>query len=313
MTDVKMKNRTILYRRAVWFDDSITSLQEYMIAAHEHLNTTQKKTFPYADGEIQGLHTKSDESGFFLQVAFYTPQQPTSIVPFPSSAEQYALASPEPPPDNYNYMSGDIFFLVKNNHIVLCPSGLRENVAVSYIKEILKRLHSDDIVDKLTVEPVANLDKLEIIKAEGVKRVTLNASLYEASMNYASRNTAKSKISSGIANEIKSLFTKDPEYSSIDEKENLSVKLEISFDSRKKHGELGQKRIDKIANMLISEDEDQGFAILTSTGKRMTAKEIRIRERCNLPSYGNSVERSSAYRALKDYLNKLQTTGLLEQ
>ena len=311
----KRKTRTIFYRRVAWIDGKANiSLETHLKKAHESLQTTHDRTFPHADGEIQGLIVDPLNEGLFFHLALYTPHQPTSLVPFPSKAKSKAT-SPKPPPEQHNYMDGDIFFIVSGNHIVLCPSGARESVAISYISHSLRKAGKEKVISQFGIEPVAQVDKVKLIQQEGVKKVALNASLYEASVEYTERKTTKMNILNGVAEEIIALFAKDdnPELQSIGDMENLSVKLEISFDSRKKGGELGRKRLDKTASMLINDDEDQGFSIVTGSGKKLTADEIRISDKVKLSPHGNSVFRSDAKKALITYLADLKESGMLEQ
>ncbi|MDI6797861.1 MAG: hypothetical protein QMD09_13000, partial [Desulfatibacillaceae bacterium] len=292
MTNEKL--RTLFYRRVVWLNGASGSLQKHLSKAHDTLVTTHDRTFTHGDGEIQGLAVEKKNSGLFVHLAYYTPHQPTSIVPFPSSAQSKDI-SPKPPPYDHEYLKGDIFFLVAGNHLVLCPSGIRESVALLYINYALRETGMKKLLTRFNIEPVAKIDKMKLLQQEGVKKVSLNASLYEATIEYADRKTTKMNLLHGVAEEVLALFANDSnkELQEIGEMENLSVKLEISFDSRKKGGTLGQKRLEKTAGMLIADDEDKGFTIVTGNGKRLTADEIRISDKVKLDPHGNSVSRSS--------------------
>jgi len=212
-------------------------------------------------------------------------------------------------------LEGDIFFIVSGNHIVLCPSGARESVALSYINHSLRKAGLQRLLTRFSIEPVAKVDKVKLLEQEGVKKVSLNASLYEATVDYTERKTTKMNLLNGFAEEFIALFAKDSnkDLQEVEEMENLSVKLEISFDSRKKGGELGRERLGKTAGMLIADDEDQGFTIITGGNKRLTADEIRISNKVRLAPHGNSVFRSGACDALEDYLVDLDESGMLEQ
>ncbi|MBT5269670.1 MAG: hypothetical protein HOL70_09530 [Candidatus Marinimicrobia bacterium] len=310
----KEKSRTLFYRRVVWADGASDSLEKHLSKVHDTLITTYDRTFAHGDGEIQGLTVEKTNNGLFVHVASYTPHQPTSLVPFPSKAKSKET-SPEPPPNKHNYLEGDIFFLINSNHLVLCPSGARESIALSYINHVLRKSGMEKLLMRFSIEPVAKVDKVKLLQQEGVKKVSLNASLYEATMEYTARKTTKMNLLHGVAEEVIALFAKgdNKELKEIGEMENLSVKLEISFDSRKKGGDLGRKRLEKTADMLIADDEDQGFSIVTGNGKRLTADEIRISDRVKLSTHGNSVFRSSARNALEKYLSDLKASGMLEQ
>lgn len=310
----KKISRTVFYRRVAWQNGCSGLLGDHLSKAHNSLLTTSDRTFKYGDGEIQGLTFENKNGDLFFHLAFYTPHQHTSLVPFPSG-DKSKDTSPAPPPAEHNYLRGDIFFLVRGNHIVLCPSGARESIAISYINHVLRNNGMEKLLAQFSIESVAKVDKVKLIEQEGVKKVLLNASLYEATVEYVERKTTKMNLLHGVAEEIIALFANDrnKDLQEIGEMENLSVKLEISFDSRKKGGELGRKRIEKTANMLIEDDEDQGFTIVTGNDKLVKADEIRISDRVMLDPYGNSVFRSCARTALEKYMADLNGSGMLEQ
>lgn len=303
----------MFYRRASWLDGP-GNIQKHLKAAHVTLTSTDSRTFVHGEGEIQGLAFSEKDNYLLFHVAYYVPHQPTSLVPFPSKAKSKET-SQQPPPDEHNYMEGDIFFLVRENHLVLCPSGASESVAVSYINHALRKTGNEKLLTKFSIEPIADVDKIKLLHREGVKKVLLESSLYEATEEYNERTTTKMKLMNGVAQEVLALFAKDNNKSlqEIHEAENLMVRLEISFDSRKRGGEIGRKRIEKTADKLIADDEDQGFKIVTGSGKTLSATQIRVSEKALLPAHGKSVMRNAAWTRLSEYLAELKASGILEQ
>ncbi|MEK8086889.1 hypothetical protein WNB94_10750 [Aquabacterium sp. A3] len=308
------KQRTMFYRRAAWIAGKSGNLEKELKVAHKILSSTAERTFPHNEGEMQGLSFENSDQGFCMHIASYVPHQATSLVPFPSRASA-RNTTPQSPPDKHNYLEGDIFVVIRGNHIVLCPSGARESVAISYMTHALRRSGKDKLITHFSVEPVVSIDKMKIIQQEGVKKIALNASLYEASTDYLERKTTKMTLLNGLANEVLTLFAKDDDdrLKDVDEFENLSVRVEISFDSRKRGGEIGRERLERTAEKVISDNEDDGFQIITGGGKKFTPNSIRINEPVSLSVFGNSVEREKAWDSLKKYLDSLHESGALEQ
>lgn len=310
----KEKTRTMFYRRVAWANGAHGNLERHLRDAHNLLGTTQQRTFAHGDGELQGLACDAGQFGLCVHIASYVPHQPTSLVPFPSKAKSRDT-SQEPPPPEHNYLEGDIFFVLSGNHLVLCPSGARESVAMSYIDHVLRKVGEDKLITRFSIEPVANIDKVKLLKSEGVKKIALNASLYEATMDYTERTTTKMTLLNGIAEEFVALFAEDKnrKLREIDELENLSVKVEISFDARKRGGEVGRERLEAAASRLLDDDEAEGFTIVTGDDKRLTADEVRINQKVSLPAHGNSVSRHEAWSSLAGYLEDLKVSGTLQQ
>jgi len=316
------KNRTLFYRRVVWHDDSGKTMENLLISAHLKLETTEDRTFNYNDYEIQGMKIEhKDAIGLFCHVSSYIPGQKRSVVPHPSPAKE-TVPLTQDPPHKHNFMEGDIFFLINGNHIVLCPSGVRETIASAYITHTLQSV-MNETTPRFSLEPIADINKVNLLNQEGVKRIELNSSLYDASLEYMKRKndehktkerkTITKKLLAAAVKELQSIFASDSELHEIGKKENLNVRIELSFDSRKKDGDIGRKRIENVAHQLIKDERDDCFAIITGSGKRLTYDEVRLHEKVIIPAHGNSISRSETWASLDRYLRDLKLKGLIEQ
>ena len=308
----KAKQRTLYYRRAVWTGRR-QNLQKYLIDAHKHRGTTKQRTFQYGDGEIEGINWKQSNNSFLFHITEYVPHQPTSLVPFPSAAKTDKTSEFSPPSSNH-FLEGDIFCFLKNNHLLLCPSGAREAVAESYIQYMLRADGNGALLTSFEITPIIDLDRYRYIRQHGVKRIELNSSLYEATVDYEERRNIRQTLLKEFSDSFISLFKNDPksELRDITDKENLSVKLIISYDKRG-HGDVGWQRMIKAGSQLARSDEDEGFKIVTGDDQAFSADEIRIKEKVKINSFGKSIDRESAWEALEEYYEQLRSTGALQQ
>ncbi|MBI9020431.1 MAG: hypothetical protein JEZ10_04155 [Verrucomicrobia bacterium] len=305
------KERTFYYRRVNWLTPNSHDLQKYVDLAHNKLNTTALRTFPHNEGQLQGINYKhnSKHKLSLLHITYYVPKQPTSLVPDPASVPASETVEKNPPLA-HSYMEGDVFVLIKNNDLILCSSGAREGAAKKYIIEILNRCGIDEVFE---LEQVANVDKVAMLKKEGVKRIKLGSSLFRATYDHMQRKTKKTELMGKLAEEIMSIFGGEVLDNLDDLKayDNLRVKLEISFDDRKKHGELAaQSLISAGCSMLDSEDE--GFSIETKQGNKLTAEDIKVSKKVELNEHGNSVSCEHAWEEMHHYYEELDDTNVLE-
>ena len=311
---METKKKRLVYRRAIWErNSSSNNLQDLIVQAHNRLKNTEDRTFSYSEGEIQGTYVDLNrEEAFCCHVTYYVPKQNASVVPNPSKSNVNNV-DVLPPPKDKDYMIGDIFFMSKGNDLVFCASGVRESVAIGYIEEVLKKCFNDEITLKYSIDPVADMDKVKILKKEGIKKVALNASLYEASMNHLDRNTPKNFLVNGLIGGLKAIFLKDEddELQEIHEKENISVNLELLYDSRKKDGQLGQRRMLELSKRLVN--EDKGFTIETKKGTKITSDDMRLSQIFDLPIHGSSISMEATFNSLLFYHKELIRTGLKVQ
>ena len=305
---IETKQRSLFYRRVTWINGVNNNLEQLMTQAHTMLLTTEKRTFEYNEGQIQGLSIESRPTGFFCHVGYCIPSQPASLIPIPSQNKMQDTSVQEPPP-KHDFLQGDIFFVIKDNHIILCPSNLNEHAAIDYIKQVLEKTGKEYLLREFSIDSVIHANKLKILNDEGVKKVSLNTAIYTATHDYVARKSVKESMISGVRHVLEEFLCESDESQEVKNKENLSVKLEISFDSRKK-GEICKKKLEALAEKSINEE---GFTIITRKDKKMTYDEIRISTKAILAVEGSSVSKEAAWNDMEAYFKKLKSTGMLEQ
>jgi hypothetical protein len=318
------KMKKFYYRRAKWDGQNKLTLETLLTDAHEQLDTVGKRSFSVSSGtEIRGANYKTDK-GLYLQVASYVPGEPTSIIDKSKRSKQ-STVSAQNAPDGKDYLDGDVFVFVKDNHVILCPSGVRENVVETYIWNILRAFDKKDIAKSFELDKVAKTNKLRMIKDEGVKEIDLNTSLYEASLLHMDRNNPKiSGIKKAIADQMTAIFGKDQDLKDIKEKENVNIRISLKYDGQeaRKHlkepefGESGKKRLERTAEQIIAEYEaehENGFVIVTGAGNRITSDEIRVSDSFSVETLGKSLSKASAWTKLKEYHDRLNADGVFKQ
>jgi hypothetical protein len=317
----KTKHKKMYYRRAKWAEQGNKTLEKLLKEVHDKLSTTGHRTFGSANNELKGVDFKANDKGLFLHIASYVPDQPTSTIDKDKSVNSATITA-EPAPTGKDFMDGDIFVLVKDNHVILCPSGIRENVAISYFLHVLNKSKQKQVASSLELDKVSNINKLKMIRKEGVKELLISSSLYRASLHeLENHQSTSSKLLAPISAQIKSVFAKDIVLNDITELENLNIKLSLKFDGaegRKKHenpkfGDAGRERLVRTAEMVLNEADDGGFVIVTAAGNKITADEISIADGIAIKVHGKSLNCLDAWEKLAQYFDKLKINGVLSQ
>lgn len=322
----KLRQRKLYYRRAEWseMDHSQHTLEDILKDAHEQNENVSSRIFPGLSGsEVKGASYIYDEKGIFIQIASYTPGQETSTIENSREAPE-SNVTPQEAPDGKDFLDGEVFALVKDNHVIFCPSGARESTADYYFKEMINKSDHVDITHTLELDKIAKASKVSMLEKEGVKGIELDCSLYEASlMHIKEKEKDVSGIMSKIAGELKSIFDNDPTLKEIEEKENLNIKLSVTYDGREAlrnykdtdFGVRGKERLKKTSSKLLRDiDEDNdGFTIITGRGNKITASEIRIAETKKIKTLGKSICKVDARVQMHAYYEELKNTGVLQQ
>jgi hypothetical protein len=317
------KSKKLYYRRARWDNQGKSTLETLLKDAHANLPTVGHRTFKTSSGsELKGANFDTTDKGVFLHIVSCTPDQPTSTVNKDKSASSATIMA-EPAPTGKDFMDGDIFLLIKDNHVILCPSGVRESVANTYFWHILDKSKQKSVAGSLELDKVSNTSKLQMINMEGVKELQMTTSLYQASLHQLGKGQSmpSSALWPSISSQFRHIFNQDPALKDISELENLNVTLSLKFDGaegRKKHknpnfGDAGRERLLKTAKMMLEENDEDGFVIITGGNNRITADEVRISDSYTIKVLGKSLNCSDAWEKLEQYFNKLKITGALSQ
>jgi hypothetical protein len=329
MTSSKKKQKRLHYRRAVWVPESDTqevknTLEYYLELSHAETEIAQNLTFSFGDHEIACADRRLTSDGFYLHLATYSPGGDTSTIVKDSSLRARAI-SPEPAPQGKDYLHGDIFILVKDNHVLLCPSGARENIAIKYFIFILEKLNKKFSAASFNLAIIANVDKLNMIKNEGVREIVLNSSIYEASKHFIEKNDPKfSGLIPNIVSDLKRIFSEDKDLKNIQQDENINVSLTIRFDGKEKQknlknptfGSVGLKRLTAASRKILDDIDDfndGNFEIVTYNNHTITANETQVSEEYSIDKHGNSINKDATWITLKTYYDKLKGSGILEQ
>ncbi len=307
------REKTLSYRRAAWLEEGHgLTLERCLKDAHKNLTTVEERTIIR-----QGTHTKclnfkeTSAGGVFLHLTADTPGEFASVVPKakPGDAD-LDLEIARPPPDG-EWLDGDAFLYVRQNHLCLCATSMRDAAISSFIYELFKKaaLRKDAI--RFQLLKVADINKVRMLHKQGVKEVILKATVFQATSSFEKRKAHAFSIVGAAAKQFKSLVTKPNDYT----RDGLQVWLSIRSDHRfAKDFKLGEKQIEHVAeDMINSAEEPDDFTIVTQTGQKIGPQEIFMREKVMIDGDGKTVDRDKAWRELSAFYKRLHDTGLLEQ
>jgi hypothetical protein len=307
------KKKTLTYRRAVYFGERRYLLEASLKEAHKKRPDISQRNFSFSEElKIECRNFRITDNGIFLHLTSYTPGERAStlkrLAGVPSGDVDTTL-----PPDGFEFMDGDIMVYVVGNNVLLCATNLHEKKAEKYMIEIIEAAGLDSEAAKFSLSKVGDINKLELLNRQGAKAIHLNANLFDASFEHIERKTILAKLFGRLGDEIKALISTELKGIDIEKAENLTAHLLLRYDKRHKHIASERNTIEKMANRVITEDDDDNFMIETLGGEKIKKSEITVKKSIILPKLGKSVHRSDAWRALEEYFNELQSAGILEQ
>ena len=309
------KNKTFIYRRAVWLVDGQTVTLEHCLREMDRkLPTVADKTVGRAEDQV--IHcAKFDPAnaggGIYLHIVTDTPGEAASVVPHTKPGAIEIKVDTSAAPANFEFMDGDAFLYVRHDDVVMCSTNIRDGGVRIFFHDLFRKAGMGNKTILFDLRPVAAVDKVKLINAEGVKEIDLRATISKAASDYSRRKHQTQTVAGAAARQVKAIFGKPNDVS----KDSLSISITLKSDHRIRAGVvLGEKMLDKMALDLIKSQEDgDEFVIHTRKGQTITKSEISIQTKSSVKAQGKSVDRDQAWKRLEEFYKSLKDSGLTEQ
>src|SRR5215472_1497374 len=129
------REKTLSYRRAEWFGHrAAPDLENCLRQALAQLKTIEERTILRGGQNAKVAKVEPvAPGGMFLHLATETPGEPASVVP-KVAADAIALdLKTENPPDDGEWLDGDAFLYLHDNHVCLCTTGLHDSAIATFL------------------------------------------------------------------------------------------------------------------------------------------------------------------------------------
>jgi hypothetical protein len=310
---VARRDKTVSYRRAEWLPEVMgLTLEKCLKDALVNLKTIDERTI-IAGGQHTRIvkHRNVTAGGTYFHITSDTPGEFASVVPkVAPNVSELDLKVQKPPTDG-EWLDGDAFLYVRDDHVCMCSTAMRDSTIQNYLFELFKKatLRKDSI--RFQLMKAADITKLKMLHSQGVKELEIRGTLYQVTANYEKR---KARVAGGlgaIGKHIKN-YLKRPHDVTPDA---LRVMLVLKVDRRfGKHIRVGEKTIETLAADVVKNSEkNEDYVIVTKTGQKISPKEIFMRSKVSIESDGKTVNRDKAWRELLGFFDQLKNSGALEQ
>ena len=233
------KDKTLSYRRAIWLNENPASisLASCIKQATAKLTGIDDRTIPRDGGQLMKLlKMKADrQGGFSLHISIETPGESASIVPTKHGVPDVDVSTIKPPP-NAEFMDGDAFLYVRDDDVCLCSTIIRDGAITYYLRELFQKADFRKDSTMFDLIKVADIDKVKLLKAQGVKEIHIRSALFEASASFHQRKGQTLGILGAAAKQLKAVLGKEHDVTS----DALQVAMTIKTDERRKGMKLGE-------------------------------------------------------------------------
>ena len=310
---VDKREKTISYRRAHWFVPNMT-LEKCIRAANKTLKTVGNRSVFHGDQIVKIAKVKDVTSGgLLLHLTTERPGEAASVVPKASpSSTEVDLTKQSPPPDG-EWLDGDAFLFVKDDHVCLCTTEVRDRAIKLFFYRYFEKAKIWKESNRFDFMKVADISKVKLLHKLGVKELEIRASLYKATADYEKRKSHVIGLAGFLGKQVRAFLGKPHDVTP----DGLRVCLAIKTDRRSGRGALalGEERIETLATDVVKNDggDDYDYVIVTNSGQRITQEEIFMRTKVEIESDGKTVRCDKTWKELTRFFESLEEVGALEQ
>jgi hypothetical protein len=310
---VAQREKTLSYRRAEWLNGQVgPNLEKCLRHAVGVLKTIEERTINRGGQKVR--IAKADDAssgGLFLHLTTETPGEPASVVPKASPNAQTLDLTTERPPADGEWLDGDAYVYVNQDHVCLCTTIIRDGAISNFIKDLFQKATLPKGYNNFVLMKAADISKLKMLHSQGVKELELRAVLYEATALYEKRRARATGALGAIGKHFKAVLGKPHDVTPDSVRVALTIKVDRRFS---KSLSLGEKNIEDLAADIVENAEAQDdYVVVTQTGQKISPHEIFIKSTVLIESDGKTVNREKAWRELSLFHTQLESAGVFEQ
>lgn len=298
----KKKAITIQYFRVIFPEDAAFNLYQAAKTAHQHLCNVAERSFDRGDKRYSCLKCEDSSDGLLLNISACTPGEPVNTIPHPNSdtsAEPEIVGAPQ----NKDFMDGDSFALIHENHALICSVRNHPSILKSYLDAIFNEAGVE--TPHYLLSPAAPTQALRLL-SEGIRSIDVYAAAYTAELSQI-KDSNKNRFANLLLSALKS---EKPLADATDQKNThakaiFSVRQSGKIDTTS----LTQKEFLELAKSLL-DGEEAPFTIVTKGNSRITPDMLQRKVKINFTPFGKTIFRSDAWAALAAQKQEWESEGL---
>jgi hypothetical protein len=304
------RNKTLSLKKC-YFGDGYNSTLESLISdlAEKYPNHCDRayKQDLFRESRIGSIE-KIKSAGFILEIFSYEEKGKQGLINFEKS-EQIADIEEIAPPQNGEFLGNHITLLIKDNHVIACGLGNKDNTIATMIFTMAVKAGLLDSKMPLSIQDVPNKTEIKRISEVGVKNIDLNLHNYLANLSDFSGRTVVAQTSK-ILNMI---FGIPDTLDGIRKRANTRGRLILT---RGKWESREAKKDDWLTNIgqaiVQSENDFEEYNITLEDGTKVSTSKLKVSKAVKLKKYATTVEKIETKSALLGYYNELKANGSLE-
>ena len=216
----------------------------------------------------------------------------------------------EPAPDQKEFIRSQMFLIFSGDDVIFTThnSPLRDSRAAVLINELIREFSGTDESPSYMLEAALDEERYRQIMDQGIGEIDLGISGFAQTLEHALQG---GKIEqSGLGAVIASLWNGDLTDADREAAEKVSGRFILRPGHDWKNVEVKSMLTDMAMN-LLDEGSDDGFAIVTKNGLRVTQDTVRLKESFSVDGNRQVVNRNQMFTGLHNAFDSFEELGVL--
>lgn len=216
----------------------------------------------------------------------------------------------EPAPEAKEFIRSQVFLICSGNDVIFSThnSPLRDSRISLLLNSMIKSFSGAQNEPQFLLEAALDEDRYREVMDEGIGEIDLGISGFRQTLEHAVNGGAVQQ--DGLMDVISSLWKKVPSEAELEAATKISGRFVLRPGSDWKDVNV-KSVMTGMAMELLDEGSDDGFAIVTKNGLRITGNSVRLKDYFRVDGNRQVVDRGQMFNGLHSAIEKFDQMGVL--
>lgn len=298
------------YRRAVWFEGNESEFSEVMENCLNNPNAGNHPVFRISDDlECVVVRHHALAGRTFLHFVSYEQGAGAAVIPAVLGANDID-PNEAAPPNGTEFIRSQLYLLVEGNDIIWTThnSALRENSIANLVREFVREFSDDEQDLGFVLHAILDLNQLERAFSEGIEEIDLGLGGFRSTIDEAFSDD--DAIGGGILGHLRAMISHPLSADDLDAASEVETKIVL------RPGKSWKK--ENVKNFLsdlaldVYQNHDDGFAIVTKSGLRLTRDKVTISKQFEVDGNKQVIDSTQVRARMHDIFDRLFQADIFE-
>ena len=305
--DLSLK-KTAHYRRASQTVGEGVTLQNALNLCGDQYPAEAYPVFSFKDGvdAIVASHERDQHGREYLHLVTFEEGAGAAVI----QTIRRAGVAEEPAPREKQFIQSQVYLLCRGDDAVFTThnSPVRDSSVSVLLNKLLETFCPDDAAYLLT----ATLDERRYreMMRDGIEEIDLDVGGYRSTLEYLSN---QGQIpNAGLVSMLQSLISDDATPEELEASESIMGRLTLKPGKAWDQPQVRELMLE-MAEEVLDDGHDEGFAIVTKSGVRITRDSVRVRDDFRVDGNRRVIDSVQVRAALSAAFNHFDELGIFER